>query len=100
MNRTKLIDLSIKDLAENSICEMVEDPLHQDVVGERVQSIPGEARTNRLADTQVQLADGSLHWALLGNISPQNAKSTRHFMTLSIHHQGKWFDLARYHDAH
>ncbi len=48
--------------------------------------------------TQVRFANGTLAWALVGNVDTENARLTEHFLTLSIEHDGQWFALARYHD--
>lgn len=44
------------------------------------------------------LANGNRVWALIGNLDTKNARMNEHFLTLSVVHNGKWFDLARYHD--
>lgn len=62
-------------------------------------NLPVQTLDLRLVGTNLQLADGSTAWALLGNVSLDNVEATRHFMTVSVHLAGKWFDLARYHDV-
>jgi len=49
--------------------------------------------------TRVEFHGGSLHWAILSNISLSNARSTKHFLCVSIDKNNRWFHLARYHDA-
>jgi hypothetical protein len=49
--------------------------------------------------TEVQLADGTALWALLGNVDPDDPRAMRHFLTLSLWIGGAWFHLARYHDV-
>jgi hypothetical protein len=51
-----------------------------------------------LVGTQVSLANESLAWALLGNVTLDNPRLTRHFITVSVTRAGHWFHLARYHD--
>ena len=64
-----------------------------------VRRLPVSKMSNRLAGSQLLLADGSMLWSILGNISVNDPRSTKNFLTVSIHRQGKWFDLARYHDV-
>jgi hypothetical protein len=98
MNTRALRDLTVDDLAKSPIWEMVEDD-KGDVLVKPVERLPVHTLRNRLVGTQLHLADGSAVWALLGNISLNHPTSTRHFMTMSMHRAGKWFDLARYHDV-
>ena len=48
---------------------------------------------------RVRLASGDYVWSLLGNVDPDSARRTEHFLTLAIERTGSWFQLARYHDA-
>jgi len=97
--RKKLINVTVEDLLKHPVWEMIEDARDPDVFVIPVSQVPVTSMMNRLAGTQLQLADGSRYWALLGNISPKDSLSTRHFLTVSICSQEKWFDLARYHDV-
>jgi hypothetical protein len=99
MTRRALSDLAVEDLAEHPVWEMIETPASSDVQVRPVKQVPVRTLKNRLVGTRLRLADGTRVWALLGNISPGNPRSTNHFLTASVHHQGKWFDLARYHDV-
>lgn len=54
--------------------------------------------SGRLVGTIVTLANGTRQRAMLGNVDLTNARSTRHFLTLSVESGGAWFHLARYHD--
>ena len=53
---------------------------------------------NRLVAARVRLVNGDYVWALIGNVDPDSARITEHFLTLSIEREGRWFRLARYHD--
>jgi hypothetical protein len=55
--------------------------------------------SGKIVGTQVHLADGSSVWALLGNLDPNDARMTQHFLTVSIYGANGWFHLARYHDV-
>jgi hypothetical protein len=63
----------------------------------------GEKATDQLVfkfiGLRVRLANGDQRWALLFNLSPHDAVNNEHFLTLSIENRGRWFPLARYHDA-
>jgi hypothetical protein len=48
---------------------------------------------------RVSFSDGSSHWALFQNVSLADQRVNDHFLTLTIHREGKWFPLARYHDV-
>ena len=63
-----------------------------------VRKLPCKNLNGRLVGTQVLLADGSLLWSFRGNIDTSNPGLTKHFITISIEKNGKWFHLARYHD--
>jgi hypothetical protein len=52
----------------------------------------------KLAGTRVRLANGNFVWALIGNVDSRNPQMTKHFLTLSLQREGKWFTLSRYHD--
>jgi hypothetical protein len=97
MKKRTFSDLTVHDLALHPVWELVEDEGDAFVVP--VQHLPATTMRQRVAGTQIRLADGTRLWALLGNLSVGCARSTKHFLTLSIHHGGQWFDLARYHDV-
>jgi hypothetical protein len=51
----------------------------------------------RIVGTQLRLANGSLAWGYLGNLSLTNRRATQHFLSLSVARDGRWFHLARSH---
>jgi hypothetical protein len=53
----------------------------------------------KLIAVRVGLANGEQRWALLSNLSLNSALSNQHFLTVSVERDGRWFPLARYHDA-
>jgi hypothetical protein len=99
MTQKTLQDLSVDDLKMHCVWEMIEDPSQSDPVVKPVILLPVTTLKNRLVGTQACLADGSRVWVILGNVSLTDQESTKHFLTLSVNHHGKWFDLARYHDV-
>src|SRR5262245_54222619 len=64
-----------------------------------VAEVPTDSLRNRIVGAEVELANGSRVWALLGNIDVNNARRTRHFLTLPLFVGHEWFHLARYHDV-
>jgi hypothetical protein len=63
-----------------------------------VKRLPVKSLAGKLVATQVVLANGKSVWGLIGNVDPENAQSTEHFLTLSLLKDNKWFILSRYHD--
>jgi hypothetical protein len=63
-----------------------------------IKKIPCKNLNDKLVGCQVQLADHSKVWCLIGNVDSMDPKMTQHFLTISIESNGKWFTLARYHD--
>jgi len=45
------------------------------------------------------LASGDCLWGIVGNLDARNHEMNEHFVTISIERNGRWFHLARYHDA-
>lgn len=62
------------------------------------KKIPVTNLTGKLIGTTVQLANGDRVWALISNVDFDNPRLTEHFLTVSLHRNGKWFHLSRYHD--
>ena len=98
-NEVKNIEsLQVYDLKTYALWKYAND----DDVGETavvpVRRIPVSKLTGKLVATEIRLANGRLVWALLGNIDAENSRLTKHFLTVSILSDGKWFTLSRYHD--
>ena len=91
-------DIQPLDIMNNPVWQY----LNSDRIGETavypIKKLPVARLTGRLVGTVVRLANGQQRWALIGNVDPNNARLTQHFLTLSIEDNGKWFVLARYHD--
>ena len=51
-----------------------------------------------LIGSEVQLACGTKVWALVGNVSTNDAYANKHLMGFTLFNDGKLFHLARYHD--
>lgn len=63
-----------------------------------VEAYPVDDLDNCVLGSTVVLANGSRMPASFANISLNNERSTREFLTLSLWYQGEWIDLARYFD--
>ena len=74
-----------------------DDEGESDTLVKPVCDLPVSSLANRFVGTQVRLANGQTHWAILDGIDPDDPFKTRHFLSLSIY-RGEWFHLARYHD--
>jgi hypothetical protein len=91
--------LTSADLKNHPVWEYVNDEsIAPETAIWPVQDLPVHDLNGRLTGTQVRFHDGSYHWAILNNISLQNARSTKHFLGIWIEKDGRWFELARYHD--
>lgn len=60
--------------------------------------VPTASLAGKVVGTEVVLANGRRIWALIGNVDTTNARLTKHFLTLTVERDGRWFTLARYHD--
>lgn len=99
MAKRTLQSLNVSDLKNSPVWEMVQDRRSGDVLVKQVKSVPAKSLQNRLVGTQVKFADGPTAWCILGNVAPNSPLKTRQFLTVSVHRNRTWFDLARYHDA-
>jgi hypothetical protein len=100
--RKPVDELLAEDFAAFPIWEFATD--EEDVPG-RDETWVRPVKTARFRDfsgkligTHVTLANGARVRAMLGNVNITNARSTQHFLTLSIESAGVWFHLSRYHD--
>jgi hypothetical protein len=97
MKIKSVADLSIPDIESTPVWQYVNDDSNELFV-KPVKKIPVKNLTGKIVATQVELANGSLFWGLIGNVDTTNQQLTEHFLTLSIYNNDKWFSLARYHD--
>lgn len=95
--------MTMKTIDTISVGDIEEHPVWQyhsgsDFAIKPVVKLPCTSLNGRIVGAQLTLADGTNVWALLGNIDTVNFEFLKHFMTLSVEHNGEWFHLARYHD--
>lgn len=86
------------DLLTQPVWEFVSDDDPDETYVRPVAKRPINSLGNRIVGTEVNLANGSLVWALLGNIDINDVRQTRHFLTVSVFLRDQWFHLARYHE--
>jgi hypothetical protein len=98
MEEKQVEALKISDLQRHPVWEFVNDDGGRETVVRPVTVTPAANLKNRVVGTQVRLACGRSVWALIGNVDTRNARSTEHFLTLSVEEGSRWFHLARYHD--
>jgi len=91
--------LQVPDLIESPVWEFINDDRLGETAVRPVKQLPAENLSCRLVGDHVRLANGTQAWALIGNVDVGNARSTEHFLTLSVERGGQWFTLARYHDV-
>jgi hypothetical protein len=99
MQIIELSSVGTNDLLQFPVWELAQSTEFMDVPVTPVDQIPVTTTKNHIFGTHVTLADGSKNWALLGNISDGNPQVTKHFMTIALFGNDRWFDLARYHDV-
>lgn len=64
-----------------------------------VTELPVTGLGNRIVACELTLANGSEIIGIIGNVSLDNLRSTREFITISVLKNGEWFHLARYFDV-
>lgn len=90
--------LRVGDLEKTPVWRFVNSDEEEDTTVIPVRSLPVTTLANRLVATKVRFANGTEHWAVLGNVDLSNAKLTKHFLTLNVLDGERWVMLARYHD--
>lgn len=91
-------DISENDLAKYHIWEVFESNEREGIfvcpsVYDSVDSFD-----NKLISTLIELNNGLLVRALVGNVDVENALLTKHFITFTFFKNGESFVMARYHD--
>ena len=94
-----LPSITIDDFRRWPVWEYVPEDEGDEPLLRQVAKLPVHDLSNRIVGTRVVLSNGTGHWGMLGNITLNDKRSTEQFLTLSIEHNSKWFDLARYHDV-
>jgi hypothetical protein len=88
-----------EDFAVSPVWEFTnEDTAETDTMVRPVLDLPVVNLDFRIVGTRVCLANGQVFWAMLDGIDPESAFRTRHFLSIALY-RGRWFHLARYHDA-
>jgi hypothetical protein len=91
-------ELTVSDLQEFPVWEFVDDDSLGETSVRPVAELPTNSLFGRLLGLPVTLSNGRVMFGLVGNVDLNDEASTRHFLQLSLNHNGKWSHLARYHD--
>jgi hypothetical protein len=86
------------DLAGHPVWMFINSDARGETVVRPVRRVPVTSLSDKLLGVRVVLANGTAVWALVGNVSPQNARKTQQHLSISIERDGQWFHLARYFD--
>jgi hypothetical protein len=97
-NLRQISALSIGDLAKHPVWKYSDSDDHGEPSVRPISRVPVSSLSGKVVGTKVRLASGTEVWALIGNIDSRNQRLNQHFVTISIEHDGLWFQLARYHD--
>ena len=94
---------SIDELTENDFIQyrvwrFVNDDSNGELVVSAIKKLPVKDLSGKVVFAPVQIANGNTMYAMIGNIQIQNPELTKHFMTISLYKDNRWFHLARYHD--
>jgi hypothetical protein len=89
-------EITLDDLVECPVWEFIpETEEHDETWIQPVSHLPVVDLSGRLVCTTLRLASGQSIWAVLGNISLYDARSTQHFRTVTVFRaDGETFDLA------
>ena len=90
--------LQVSDFIAHPVWEFVNDDELGETAVRPVEQLPVQNLNCRVVGAQVRLSNGSQVWASIGNVDVGNARSTEHFLIISIDRGGQWFHLARYFD--
>lgn len=96
---SKPIDnLDATDLERYPVWQYANSDQLGETVVQPVKRVPVINLSNKVVGDYVHFANDADVLGLLGNFDVKNAKLTKHFLTLSIWNNGKWYCLPRYHD--
>jgi len=90
--------LQIEDLERFPVWTFINNDLKGETLVKSVKKIPVKSLTGKLVGLKVTLADNTKAWAIIGNVNVNNPVLTKHFLSISLYNNLKWFHLSRYHD--
>jgi hypothetical protein len=73
--------------------EDMDETVMQPVKSRCVRSLDG-----RVVGVRFELANGSVRWAVIGNVDLRNPRLNQHWLTLTVFDRQRSFTMARYHD--
>lgn len=89
--------LTVLDLTLHPVWRYV-DTDDREVMVAPVKRLPVKSLDGKIVGTEITLANSEKRWATLSNVDVKNARSTKHFLTLSVLVDLKWIHIARCHD--
>jgi hypothetical protein len=100
MSIRKSIDsLQIEDLERYPVWSLVGSDESGAIMVRPISNLPVSDLKNKFVGLKVRLGNNTQVWALIGNIHVLDPYLNQHFLTIAIFKEGKWFNLARYHDV-
>jgi len=90
--------LTVDDLKRYPVWRFVNDDKLGETAAKPIKRLPVTSLRGKVVGAEVRLANGQLIWALVGNLDTQCPGLTKHFRTISLQRNGRWFHMARYHD--
>jgi hypothetical protein len=90
--------LTEKLLRKHPVWEFCNDDEAGETVVAPVKKLPVSSADSRLVGCDLRLADGSVVFGFLGNLSLTKSGQNQHFLTVSVFIGGDVEHLARYHD--
>lgn len=98
MTKKNIELLNEEDAEQSSVWKYVPNHTGRTVLVSPMTTRPLKNLDGKVVLTKIELANGMQLQGMLGNIDPENPELTKHFLTLSVLRDGKWFHLSRYHD--
>jgi hypothetical protein len=98
MNRVirRTEDLAPADLAECPVWEYLN---YADTQVTPVYDIPVSSLIKRIVGTELRLHNGTRRYGILTNVRLNNFRQHEQGLCVWVEKNGKWFELARYHDS-
>lgn len=90
--------ISVEDIRKHPVWRFASNRQSGETALVPIRKLPCKNLNGKVVGVQVEVADGTRVWGIVGNFDPGNPRMNQHFVTISIESNGRWFHLARYHD--
>jgi hypothetical protein len=90
--------LTVADLEAIPVWQYVNDGALEECKVQPAAKWPVSSSVGILFGIKLRLGKGALVWGLVGNVVAEDPNLTKHSLTVSVQHDGKWFAMARYYD--